>query len=395
MSVQDGQPVNQAYTNTRMASKQDNNVYEGVQSLTHNNAISGADVLNVQKTVNDILTAMASIGVINNVDLISDQTADGIKTWIKNAFFQSDVQVSGKLTVLNDLEIQGTTTTVNTTELEVLDALVTVNSGGTDGSAENSGLEIERPSGNASIKFDATLDNKFKLGLDTDLREVATVFKDTKANLDALAAKPTSALYYTTDLNAHYLSNGTSLYPIENLQLSKGSIITSDGATNIEQAVGVDGLFLQSDSSKTNGLAWVAAQSQTVFDTKANIDALTREVSKYYYATDEDILYLDNGATLIAIGGPGLSSGGGGGMTPVSNINIISNGSTTIPASNWAEITITQIDVPGTAAVKITVGPGDTIQAIKDATSGRVLVGGNTIIEHNTSEFAITGVVFS
>jgi hypothetical protein len=45
-------------------------------------------------------------------------------------------------------------------------------------------------------------------------------------------------------------------------------------------------------------------------DTKANLDALTREEGKLYYATDEDKVYTDDGTTLNELG-----AGGGGSIS--------------------------------------------------------------------------------
>lgn len=63
MSIQDGNPVNAAYTNTKLASKEDDNTLEGKQALTHNNVESGADIADVQKTVNAHTTAIAALAL--------------------------------------------------------------------------------------------------------------------------------------------------------------------------------------------------------------------------------------------------------------------------------------------------------------------------------------------
>lgn len=72
---------------------------------------------------------------------------------------------TGNVTVQGNLEVQGTMTAINSTELEVEDANMTLNKGGTDGSAEGSGVTIERPSGNAGVQFDSSLNSKWKLGV--------------------------------------------------------------------------------------------------------------------------------------------------------------------------------------------------------------------------------------
>lgn len=79
---------------------------------------------------------------------------------------------SGDIVVQGDFEVQGTTTYINSTDLQVTDQNILVNKNGTDGSAEGAGLDVERPSGNAGIRFDSTLASKFKIGLLANLLEV-------------------------------------------------------------------------------------------------------------------------------------------------------------------------------------------------------------------------------
>jgi len=79
---------------------------------------------------------------------------------------------SGDVVVQGDFEVQGTLTSINSVTLEVTDQNVLVNNGGTDGSAEGAGLEVERTSGNAGIQFDSTLASKWKIGLIAALYEV-------------------------------------------------------------------------------------------------------------------------------------------------------------------------------------------------------------------------------
>jgi len=59
---------------------------------------------------------------------------------------------TGQTTVIKgDLQVDGTTTTVNSATLEVADANITVNDGGNDASAEGAGLTVERTSTDGSI----------------------------------------------------------------------------------------------------------------------------------------------------------------------------------------------------------------------------------------------------
>lgn len=81
------------------------------------------------------------------------------------------------LIVSGDLTVNGTTTSVNSDTLDVVDANITVNIGGTEASADlaDAGITVEMSDAtNAVIGFDSALTSKFKLGEDGDLREVLT-----------------------------------------------------------------------------------------------------------------------------------------------------------------------------------------------------------------------------
>ena len=79
-------------------------------------------------------------------------------------------------------------------------------------------------------------------------------------------------------------------------------------------------------------------------NTKANLDALTRKEATLVYATDDDLLYVDNGASLVAVGS-GTSS----------NINYITNASATDNTTGWA----TYANTAGVAPVNGTGGSPD------------------------------------
>lgn len=83
---------------------------------------------------------------------------------------------TGQTTVIKgDLQVDGTTTTVNSATLEVADANITVNDGGNDASAEGAGLTVERTSTDGSIVFDSTLTSNWKAGLAGSEIELANV----------------------------------------------------------------------------------------------------------------------------------------------------------------------------------------------------------------------------
>jgi hypothetical protein len=104
---------------------------------------------------------------LENVDandiLVNDTlTVTGITT------LNNDLILNGALT------INGTPTEINSVELTVTDANITVNSGGNDVSAEGSGLTIERTGVDGSLVYEDALASKFKVGSAGSESEIIT-----------------------------------------------------------------------------------------------------------------------------------------------------------------------------------------------------------------------------
>lgn len=145
---------------------------------------------------------------------------------------------STNVVIPGNLEVQGTTTTINTATLDVEDQNITINNGGTDGSSEGAGLTVDRTGTSGSLIYAAAAASRWKAG---DLGSEVEVI--TKTHTQALT-------------NKDY-----------------------DGGT-------------ASDTSRIT----------VPKDTKTNLDALTRKEGTIVYASDENKMYADDGATLQLIG---------------------------------------------------------------------------------------------
>lgn len=75
-----------------------------------------------------------------------------------------DVTVAQNLVVTGDLTVNGTTTTINTANLEVEDQNIVVNNSGNDVSAQGAGLTVERTGTFGSLVYDSALTSKWKAG---------------------------------------------------------------------------------------------------------------------------------------------------------------------------------------------------------------------------------------
>ena len=173
-----------------------NNQSASIATNAANISINAADIATNSSDIVDLQTNQA-----NFVDKVSNETIGGTKT------FSGDVIVQGSVTVT------GNPTNIQSTDLNVTDRNITVNSGGNDASSEGAGLTIERVGTNGSIVYEDALINKFKVGAESSERELVTVVKDTKANLDLLP-QDQALIYYATDLQAYFGSNGAQLVPL-------------------------------------------------------------------------------------------------------------------------------------------------------------------------------------
>lgn len=160
--------------------------------------------------------------------------------------FQDDVLVMGNFTV------NGSTTVINSTNLAVTDQNITVNDGGNDASSEEAGIDIERTTTNAAIRFEAALASKFKIGLVGSLYEVivsgvAQVISGLKSFVNGIATDTISEYNSNTgvtvdgllikDGNAPSLQMGgdvtgsignTTVIKIQNFAVHNGSPANND-----------------------------------------------------------------------------------------------------------------------------------------------------------------------
>lgn len=143
-----------------------------------------------------------------------DSSFSGNKTFVNN------------VTIGGNLQVNGTTTTINTQDLNVRDSYVTINKGGTDLTAENAGIEIERVTENAAIQFDSTLQSKFKIGLLSSLSEIITsAFVQTLTGLKIFQAG-----LKTQTIDEAFLDQGVSIegVTIKDARVD-GRLVASDG----------------------------------------------------------------------------------------------------------------------------------------------------------------------
>lgn len=156
---------------------------------------------------------------------------------------EENLNVGGNVVVTGDLTVNGTNTILNTTTLEVEDANIIINNGGSKASADNiAGITVEMSDNtHGSIKYQSTLTSRFKVGDAGSEVEIATV--------------------------------------------SGAQAITNKD---------IDG-----------GTASNASRITVPKNTRTNLEGLTRKEGTIVYDTDSDVFLGDNGSALAAFGGGG------------------------------------------------------------------------------------------
>lgn len=193
-----------------------------------------------------------------------------------NKTFDNDVIVTG------DFTVNGTTTTINTTNLDVADKNITINDGGNDASSEGAGITVERTGVDGSLVYEDALSSKFKIGALGSEVEVADV-----SSSQTITNK-------TIDANNNTISNlqhGAEVDdPSSGVHGVTGSVVgTSDTQTLTNKTIDADnntitnlahGAEVDDPSSGVHGVAGsVVGDSDSQTLTNKTIDADSNTIS--------------------------------------------------------------------------------------------------------------------
>lgn len=201
--------------------------------------------------------------------------SEGAQTIAGDKTFSNNVIVTG------DLTVNGTTTTINTATLDVEDAQITVNKGGTQATAnaQDSGLLVEMSDAtDVMIGYDSALASRWKAGDVGSEAQIATVSHTqvlTEKDIDGGVASDTRRITLpsanTATLNALTRKAGTLVY---NTTTSKPMF--DDGATLQEIGAGGGGAG--------GGLRWYEP------DSMSGIKSVLSNGLEIYAFTDTDDL---------------------------------------------------------------------------------------------------------
>lgn len=227
MTIRDKTLANEGNFNDSFLSRKDDDSTAGKLSLANTDLESGAAVVNTQRAINKLLDSTgidsesdddsnnyadpkyiadgdsykeaiekldaqlfttdshegrltsAEGTILDHTDTLADhedrileleddvlQIQEGAMTIGGDKTFSDDVVIQGNLTV------QGTMTSINTTNMEVSDNNIVLNKGGNDLTGEGAGITVERTSVSGIIEFDDDIPSKWKLGVAGALKEI-------------------------------------------------------------------------------------------------------------------------------------------------------------------------------------------------------------------------------
>lgn len=193
---------------------------------------------------------------------------------------------SSTVRIVGNLQVDGTTTTVNSATLEVTDANILVNNGGNDASSEGAGLQVERTGTNGSIIYADAAASKWKAGALGAELEILTTSATQSASNKAITASTIG----TTDIDGGTASNTSritipkaSTATLSGLTRKQGTIVHD---TSLNQPFWDDGSALQpfgsgsgSGSGEVNAVLNPSAATNTTGYTAATNYTVARVTS--------------------------------------------------------------------------------------------------------------------
>lgn len=275
------------------------------------NPTSGGDITDVQQTLNTALVDISNAEV--DISSLQANKVTGPASATNNALVRYDsttgklvkdssvtVDDSGNMVISGDLTVQGTTTTVNSTTLEVVDKNILINNGGDDTSAQGAGVTVERSSVNGSIIYDSAVPTKWKVG--NSGSEVEVLDKSTAqtvTNKTIVAANNTittaaSGNLTSVELNAALAElqgdidalGSPSNYILKSIVTTKGDLIAATASATVSRlGVGTDGQVLTADSATATGLSWTTPSSAAL--------SVVTKTSAYTATTSDRIIQVD------------------------------------------------------------------------------------------------------
>jgi len=223
--------------------------------------------------------------------------------------------------VPGNLQIDGTTVSVNSANLEVADKNITVNNGGNDASSEGAGITVDRVGTDGSIIYKDASATKFAMGgVGAEVDVVGTTSTQTltgktlsgniATNLVSGAATltlPTSTDTLVGRTTTDTLTNKTLTSPVISTIVNTGTLTLP---TSADTLVGRATTDILTNKDHDGGTASNSSRITLPKASTATLSGLTRKEGTVAYDTTQAKVVYDNGSVLTAVG----SGAGGGGV---------------------------------------------------------------------------------
>lgn len=184
------------------------------------------------------------------------------------------------LTIDGDLTVNGTTTSVNSSTLEVTDANITVNNGGTQASADtqNAGITVEMSDAtDVTIGYDSTTSSKFSIGEVGDLREVVTTsHSQTLLNKTVNADNNTVSNLEVDNLKSGVLATDLDL-AVDNTNIPAAQAVKDYVIARVAEKDDADEISYDNTAS---GLAATEVQS-AIDEVEGRVDVVETDLSNH------------------------------------------------------------------------------------------------------------------
>jgi hypothetical protein len=231
---------------------------------------SGLAELNQLQVANDV-TVGTTLDVTGDTTL-STVTSTGLASLdsinvTNNVQIGTDLDVTGNVEITGNLTVQGTTTTVNSTVVEIVDPKITLNNNGNDASSEGAGIEIERTGTAGSLIYKDASASKFAagpLGSEIDLVNTsgsqALTNKTIDGSLNTITNVGAGSLSGTVAIANGGTGQTTQTAAFDALAptTTKGDLIVHNGTDNVRVPVGTNNQVLVADSTQAAGVKWAA-----------------------------------------------------------------------------------------------------------------------------------------
>lgn len=261
----------------------------------YDNSTSGLTATEVQSAIDEVEGRLDTVeaeklrGPQIHADNILIKT-DGVDT-NESQVTGISVDDSNNVTGINDLTIDGNltvngdSTIINTTVLDVEDINITINKNGTDVTAEGAGLTVERTGTNGSLVYEDALASKFKVGAEGAEVEIADV----------------STAQAITNKDLADSSNNIDTASADSLTRATGNqqVVTIPDTATPDNIVLEAHPQVLTNKDYDGGTASSTSRMTAPQETLANLLALPRKAGTVVYANDTLKLYFDNGVTLI------------------------------------------------------------------------------------------------